>query len=537
MKINKDTVFNNLVATTILKVPRYEFLVDIGDEYGMLGDIVVETSTQTFYGHNGITWVPFSGGGGITTLSSAGGFSLVSDGIGPTLEVYGLSTDGSVTITPTPTTLQLSVASVPGQSLWTLANINDYVQNVLVPGVTFGGNNLTFGANGTESTEVASPIRFFFIGDAADPSYGSLRAGSASGTEWDVANRGLDSVAFGTNNRAAAVTSSILGGSSQDIDADCTASGIVAGASNSIRNTSLTCGIVSGELNLIQTQNNMCGILSGVSNQIIGTINSSISSGNSNQINLAGQSFIGSGNLNLISSSSNTFIGAGANNQVGSNSDNSSIVSGVNGQISNTSIRSSILTGNANVLEDATDCSILSGRINAIRTSQRSSIMASDNCTIAGVNDASIISLTNRTNNNEPDTLWTNNLRTFGGRRKLVRVILPATPNPFIPSSNDHIIYIDTVGFNARTIQLPLNPIEGTEYYIRLDAKNPAHVTTVQATAPNVINWTGPQGTIPQPALASFTMGAIAGASGSFTAHIVFTSVIPGGEWILLDLH
>jgi hypothetical protein len=56
----------------------------------------------------------------VTTLTSAGGTSLVTDGTGPTLAVRGLtSTDASVTITSNPTNLDLSVV---GGAAVTLAN-------------------------------------------------------------------------------------------------------------------------------------------------------------------------------------------------------------------------------------------------------------------------------------------------------------------------------------------------------------------------------------------------------------------------------
>jgi len=448
---------------------------------------------------------------------------------------------GSISITQTANTIELESTGSGGSSLWTLANTNDFVQDISNPGVSFGGNNLTFGANGTESTEVgANTTRFFFISDSADPSYGSLRAGTATAAQWDVANRGLNSVAFGVDNQASAETSSILGGSGNVIQSGSRSSAILAGGDNRIEDTALFSAIVCGERNFIRNQvdNTRCGILAGSSNEILVSVDSSISSGFNSQINLSNNSSMSSGTLNLISQAANSFIGAGSSNQIFS-SDNISIVSGSNHIISASSNRCSVLTGNTNVIEESTNSSILSGETNTIRNSNNSSIMASNNCTIAGVDNCSIISGPSfLTNNSEQRTLWTTNLRTFGGRRKLVRVILPATPNPFIPSAEDHIIYIDTVGLNARTIQLPLNPIEGTEYYIRLDAKNLGHTTTVQATPPNVINWTGPQGTIPQPALGSFTMGAIAGQSGTFTAHLVFAAVVgPPAEWIVLDLH
>lgn len=85
MKVNKDVYFNSLNATTILKIPRYEFLSNVGDEFGMQGDIVVETSTGDFCWHDGVTWQCVSAGGGGTGI-----FGIQNIGNGT--EVYVTST-------------------------------------------------------------------------------------------------------------------------------------------------------------------------------------------------------------------------------------------------------------------------------------------------------------------------------------------------------------------------------------------------------------------------------------------------------------
>ena len=62
-RIYRDYILNNLISTSVLKVPVYQNLSVIGDNSGMRGDVILNNSDDTFYGHNGITWIPFSGGG------------------------------------------------------------------------------------------------------------------------------------------------------------------------------------------------------------------------------------------------------------------------------------------------------------------------------------------------------------------------------------------------------------------------------------------------------------------------------------------
>ena len=63
LKINNDQILNSIIANRFLKVPIYNELSTVGDNSGMRGDIILNQSDDTFYGHNGITWIPFSGGG------------------------------------------------------------------------------------------------------------------------------------------------------------------------------------------------------------------------------------------------------------------------------------------------------------------------------------------------------------------------------------------------------------------------------------------------------------------------------------------
>jgi hypothetical protein len=521
MKIHKDQYFNSLISTNVLKIPRYEFLSDIGDEWGMLGDIVVETSTGDFCWHNGITWVCVSGGGtgDITTLTSLGGISLVGNGIGPNLTITGLeSSDGSVTITPTGNTIDLSVMgggpSTP--SLWSLSNINDYVQNTAIPGVAFGVNNLTFGADGTESSEVgANTTRFFFIADSSDSSYGSLRAGRATGTQWDLSNRGLLSVAFGNDNICSSFASCVSGGTLNIIDSTCTDSFIGAGKVNSILTDSISSSIVSGQGNIIEDSSNLSSILTGETNIIRGSVLSNINSGNQNVI----EAF----------------------------SNSSSILCGLQNNI-NSSFYSSILSGQGHSIENSANSFISGGFSNVMVTGSDCSIICCNNAAMLGVGQSTMINIighANNSNTNEGLSLWSYNLRTLGGRRKQVRII-PATSPTITLNEDDHIIYVQTQGISNKTINLPLNPFEGMELYIRHDAKNINATVTIQTNPPAVINWIGPTGIPPQPALTPNFILTGTGNTPAFSVHLIYVNTpkvppilsqtLTPPEWVVLNI-
>jgi hypothetical protein len=58
--VNKDKVFNNTYTTSVLKIPIYSSIIDVGDEPGMEGDIIIDSSTGEFCYNNGYGWVCMS---------------------------------------------------------------------------------------------------------------------------------------------------------------------------------------------------------------------------------------------------------------------------------------------------------------------------------------------------------------------------------------------------------------------------------------------------------------------------------------------
>jgi hypothetical protein len=63
-QMNRDQIINNQIITNTNKIPVCLDLANIGDIPGMVGDIILQLSNRSFYGHNGITWTLLNGGGG-----------------------------------------------------------------------------------------------------------------------------------------------------------------------------------------------------------------------------------------------------------------------------------------------------------------------------------------------------------------------------------------------------------------------------------------------------------------------------------------
>ena len=65
-KTANDKIFNSLNVVNNLSIPSIGFLSSIGDNFSFTSKILLETSSNIFYGHNGITWVPLGGEGAET---------------------------------------------------------------------------------------------------------------------------------------------------------------------------------------------------------------------------------------------------------------------------------------------------------------------------------------------------------------------------------------------------------------------------------------------------------------------------------------
>lgn len=100
----------------------------------------------------------------------------------------------------------------------------------------------------------AKDRRMFF-----EKSTGSFRAGLVTGTQWDSANRGTGSVAFGRNNTAAQNYSGVFAGNNNNVSVSNSAlqSVILGGLSNEIGNSSASdnSSIIGGESGTVNSPN------------------------------------------------------------------------------------------------------------------------------------------------------------------------------------------------------------------------------------------------------------------------------------------
>jgi hypothetical protein len=204
-----------------------------------------------------------------------------------------------------------------------------------------------------------------------DKSKGAFRAGAATGTEWDDANRGIASAAFGLNNTAAAIGSTAAGGAGNTIDSASLGSFIATG---------LTCSITSSDYSFIGTGREN-EINSSASSAIVaGGINAG---GNKNTINDSNYAFIGAGLINHIHETSNgAFIGAGVSNVVGTSGSGFAAA------------QSAIVAGNGNKINtsvvNSTSSFIGGGQLNTINDSSTSAIVGGSSNSITGISGTSL---------------------------------------------------------------------------------------------------------------------------------------------------
>lgn len=112
------------------------------------------------------------------------------------------------------------------------------------PGVAYGLNRLLFGSDSAEPNGRSSQIsKLIFSNMAASADDGSFSAGICDNSTgaWALANRGLASVRFGTNNQASGVDSSALSGHDNVITTNGNNSSVIAG--NSLTNDQPNCAM------------------------------------------------------------------------------------------------------------------------------------------------------------------------------------------------------------------------------------------------------------------------------------------------------
>jgi hypothetical protein len=275
-------------------------------------------------------------------------------------------------------------------------------------------DDFVFGSDSLDDDADADHYNRFLF----DKSKASFRAGRAESTQWDDANRGTASVAFGKDSTAAADFSTVAGGDTNSINAaspyafiagglggsitGSTNGFIGAGTGNSLLNAAGST-IVNGALNAIgPIAATAASILGGTGNTIASSgadTRSTIAGGRDNAIGGVGptnNSFIGAGDSNLILEGDNNaiisgntnsisaiggigqnFIGTGFGNSIPGGSRNA-IVTGISNAINSTSVESGILSGNGNIV-DPSQSAIGSGSTNRIFAGATESFIGSGN--------------------------------------------------------------------------------------------------------------------------------------------------------------
>jgi hypothetical protein len=231
-------------------------------------------------------------------------------------------------------------------------------------------NDFVFGSQTTEDAGATQDARFLF-----DKSKGAFRAGSVDNTQWDDTNRGVGSIAFGTNTTALGANSTISGGIGHTTPS--VAATISGGTNNTADGTNSAVG--------------------GGENNIATGTHSTVAGGHTNVITLDG-GFIGGGG----------FIGAGAvaGNKVsgvrggvvcGTDNTAGNLVNAlVGGGLTNqaTGANSGVLVGTANVASGA-QSAVVAGSTNlpsavntAILGGKNNSATAADSVVGGGTSNA-----------------------------------------------------------------------------------------------------------------------------------------------------
>jgi hypothetical protein len=155
-------------------------------------------------------------------------------------------------------------------------------------------NDFVFGSDSLGASDPTYDARFLF-----DKSKAAFRAGSASGTEWNVGNRGDYSSAFGQDTIASGTHSSVLGGFDNSVTQNY--SSILGGENNSIEGIATHSSILGGENNTVELP--YSSILGGLNNSISDTTSySTILGGKDNVINGEAAYSVAMGNKALAAS-------------------------------------------------------------------------------------------------------------------------------------------------------------------------------------------------------------------------------------------
>lgn len=291
--------------------------------------------------------------GSAVTLGSAGGTSLVNDGVGPALLNKGLVAGTAMSFVDSGTTITLNAATV-ASSVWqeTSAQIKP---------ITASTTGLICG---NTATNTISGVRSCIVGGQSN----SMSVGAGSGFMQDSVIAGCSSCILGPDG---AVYNCLIGGSKTSEIQSGFQHAIVGGTTNIIDEVDNS-GIVAGTNNTIR--GTRCAIVGGTANSMTGSgfmQDSVISGGNTCILGTAGAAyncFIGGSKTSEIQTGFQHAIIGGTTNIIDEES-NSGIVAGTNNTIRGT--RCAIIGGNANTMSVGAGASFM----------RDSAILASDSCT------------------------------------------------------------------------------------------------------------------------------------------------------------
>jgi len=289
-------------------------------------------------------------------LSSAGGTSLVSDGVGEALKIKGLVAGSNITIVDNNTDLTINstgsistLASAGGTSIVT----NGTGPNLEIQGFTAGAG--------------------IVLDNTTNPDVMLISASGAVSNVWQQASGLIRPISSNTQ-------------------------GLLTGNNNSISlSGSQNCTVVGGSSNRTLLNSRRCSILGGVSNRISGgtqsgggaryATNCIVTGGTSNSIigNDLSNNVITGGQSNSIERGVNNSVIAGNNNRViDGNCGASSIIGGSNNQFRRNTFRSCILGGQNNRIfggnasggsnRNATDCVTIGGISNTITQARNANV-------------------------------------------------------------------------------------------------------------------------------------------------------------------
>ena len=367
--ISKDAFYNSLINLDQLKIPRYPNIAAAGDAQGLEGNLILETSTGTFYGHDGTQWVPF-GGGGVNDCECEFFAAPPTDTVQIRPRTSLLPLNIGMAMTPRGTgafTAQVPDAAVSGGDSRGEYAVDLQMARGFAKRVAAADHSVICGG---ESNGVADTATHSSIGGGRGNRIGELGlTGNFSHIGGGYVCLAGGSFNFIGSGKANAVLETVAN--------SCDYSGIVCGSYNAHQN-SKSCLIGSGNRNyVIDSSNSLIGgggqneigkggtvdygaIIGGKNNTISGCTGSVIIGGSGNDIpatlKSSDFSLIGGGEDNEVYEGDHCAIICGKENKIDGNYN--SIIGGLGNDITDSS-HSVIINGTNHIIDSRSNCAII----------------------------------------------------------------------------------------------------------------------------------------------------------------------------------